>query len=114
MRKDPDKYSRLIYHNTPSTVNYNSQIYDSASYGQQQHPLQAYGDMLLEESEKLYDKLAKELGDEIITDYVSSTALSLLPLLPQPEERQSDPITTAAANQTNMYTEEHRFSQSDD
>ena len=38
MRKDHDKYSRLIYHNnTPSTADYNNQCYDTASYtyGQQ-------------------------------------------------------------------------------
>jgi hypothetical protein len=37
--------------------------------------------MLLEEAEKLYNKLTKELGDEIISDYASSTSSSL-PLLP--------------------------------
>jgi hypothetical protein len=36
---------------------------------QQQYPSHAYTDMLLEETEKLYNKLAKELGDEIISDY---------------------------------------------
>jgi hypothetical protein len=105
MKNDPDKYSRLIYHNTPSTANYNSQYYDTASYGQQQqYPSHAYTDMLLEEAHKLYDKLAKELGDEIISDYDFSTASSLLPLLPPTEERQSHPTTTAA-NQTHMHTE---------
>ena len=92
MRKDPDKYSQLIYHNTPSSVNYNSQYYDTASYGQQQqqYPSQAYTDMLLEEAEKLYNNLTKELGDEIISDYASSApSSSLLPLLPLSEERQS-------------------------
>ena len=119
MGKDPDKYSQLIYRNTPSTANYNSQNYDAASYvqQQQQYPSQAYTDMLLEEAEKLYNKLAKELGDEIIGDCLFSTASSLLP---PPEERQSHPTTTtttttttAAANQTPMHTEKHRFSQSE-
>jgi hypothetical protein len=50
--------------------------------------------MLLEEAEKLYNKLAKELGDEIISDYASSTSSSSLPLLPPIEERQSDPAAT--------------------
>ena len=37
MRKDPDKYSSLIYHNnTSSNADYNSQNYETASYGQQQ------------------------------------------------------------------------------
>jgi hypothetical protein len=116
MKNDPGKYSCLIYHNAPSASNYNSQDYDAASYGQQQqqYPSQAYTDMLLEEAEKLYNKLVKKLVDETITDYASSTSSSLLPLLPQPEERQSHPITTTAANQIHMHTEEHRlFTQSE-
>jgi hypothetical protein len=37
MRKDPDKYSRLLYHNnTSSNTEYNSQKYETASYGQHQ------------------------------------------------------------------------------
>jgi hypothetical protein len=48
MRKDLDRYSQLIYHNTPSAANYNSQYYDTASYGQQQqYPSQHCIDMLL-------------------------------------------------------------------
>jgi hypothetical protein len=116
IKNDPDKYSLLIYHNTPSTINFNSQYYDAASYRQQQqqYPSQAYTDMLLEEAEKLFNKLVKKLVDETITDYASSTSSSLLPLLPPPEERQSHPITTTAANQTHMHTEEHRlFTQSE-
>ena len=118
MKNDPDRYSHLIYNNnTSSTPRTQVTDYYTASYGQQQqqqYPSQAYTDMLLEETEKLYNKLAKELVEESITDYASSTASSsLLPLLPPPEERQSDPITTAA-NQTHMHTEEHRFTQSDD
>lgn len=89
IRKEPDKYSQLIYHNTPSTANYNSQYYDTASYGQQQqYPSQVYTDMLLEEAEKLYNKLAKELGDEIISDYVSRTSSSSLPVLSQSDEKE--------------------------
>ena len=68
--------------------------------------------MLLEEAEKLYNKLAKERVDEVITDYDCSTP-SLLPLLPPPEERESNPTTTTAANQTHMHTEEHGFTQSE-
>ena len=70
MRKDPDRFSFLIYHNNPSlNIDYNSQNYDTDSYGQQQYPAQAYMDMLIEEAERLYNKLTKELVDEIITDY---------------------------------------------
>ena len=49
-------------------------------YGQQQYSAQAYMDMLIEEAERLYNKLKKELVDEIITDY-SSNISSSLPLL---------------------------------
>ena len=100
MKNDPSKYNRLIFllmdHNTPSTANYNSQDYDTSSYGQQQqqYPSQAYTDMLLEEAEKLYNKLAKELGDEITSDYASSTSSPSSPLLPPTEEQQSRPTTT--------------------
>jgi hypothetical protein len=90
MRKDPDKYSRLIYHNTPSAANYNSQCYDTDSYGQQQqqYPSHAYTDMLLEEAEKLYNKLTKEIGDEIISDYASSISSPSLPLSLSPSDEQ--------------------------
>jgi hypothetical protein len=83
MRKDPDKYSSLIYHNnTSSNADYINRYYDTAPYGQQQqYPSQNYLDVLIQEAEKLYNKLAKELGDEIISDYASSTSSSL-PLLP--------------------------------
>ena len=93
MKNDPGKYSCLIYHNIPSTANYNSQDYDAASYGQQQqqYPSQDYTDMLLEEAEKLYNKLSKELVDESISDHAYSTSSSsLLPLLP-PNEEESQP-----------------------
>ena len=94
MRKDQDKYSQLIYHNTPPTAStdYGSdQYYATASYGQQQqYPSWDCIDMLLEEAEKLYNKLAKELLNTSITDYASNTSSSLLPSLPS-EERQSHP-----------------------
>jgi hypothetical protein len=94
MRKDHDKYSRLIYHNnTSSTADYNNQCYDTASsytYGQQpQNRSQDYISMLLEESDKLYNKLAEELVDESISNYVSSiSSSSSLPLLPPSNEHQ--------------------------
>ena len=88
MRKDQDKYSHLIHNNnTSSTPRTQATGYNTASYGQQQqYPSEAYTDMLLEEAEKLYNKLAKESVDEIIGDCLFSTASSLLPLLPQPVE----------------------------
>jgi small-conductance mechanosensitive channel len=89
MRKNPDKFNAFIFcdnespSSTTQTRDY-SQYYDTVHYGQQQqqYPSHDYISMLLEESEKLYDKLAKELVDEIISDYASSisTSLSLLRL----------------------------------
>ena len=88
MRKDPSKYSSLIYHNTSSTADYSGQYYSTDSYGQQQqHPSQDYIDMLLEEAEKLYNKLTKEWVDQIIMDYASNISFSL-PLLSQSDEEQ--------------------------
>jgi hypothetical protein len=49
MRKDHDKYSRLLYHNnTPSNADYNNQYYAASyTYGQQpQNRSQDYTDML--------------------------------------------------------------------
>jgi hypothetical protein len=65
MRKDPDRYSSLIYHNsTSSNTEYNSQNYETASYGQlQQYQSQDYISMLIEEAEKLYTSLIKEWVD---------------------------------------------------
>ena len=90
MRKDPDKYSRLLYHNnTPSNADYNNQCYAASyTYGQQpQNRSQDYTDMLKEEAEKLYNKLVKELVDESISDYTSNI-LSSLPLLQSSDELQ--------------------------
>ena len=117
MKNDPDKYSHLIHNNnTSSTPRTQATDYYTASYGQQQqYPSQAYTDMLLEETEKLYNKLAKESVDEIIGDCLFSTASSLLPLLPQPVERSHNTTTTSTtgANQTHMHTEELRLTQSE-
>jgi hypothetical protein len=107
MRKDPDKFNAFIFCDNKSSCSTTqtrgySQYYDTVPYGQQQqqqYPSQDCIDVLLEEAEKLYNKLAKELVDESISDYDFSTASSsLLPLLQPPEERQSHPITTTAAN----------------
>jgi hypothetical protein len=63
MRKDPDRYSSLIYHNNiSSNTDYNSQNYENASYGQQQYTSQDYIDVLIEEAEKLYTSLIKKVG----------------------------------------------------
>jgi hypothetical protein len=116
MRKDPDKFNAFIFcdnkssSSTTQTRGY-SQYYDTVRYGQQQR--QQYSsqdciDMLLEEAEKLYNKLAKELVDESVSDYTFSISSPSLPLLPPSEERQSHPTTTtttSAANHMHMHTE---------
>src|ERR1051326_5293695 len=97
VRKDPSKYSFLIYHNnTSSTADCSGQYYSSDSYGQhqQQYPSQDYIDMLTQEAEKLYNKLAKELGDESISDYAFSTSSSLPVLSQSYEKNESHPTTT--------------------
>jgi hypothetical protein len=92
IREDPDRYSSLIYHNTSPPADYISQYYSSDSYGQQQqrYPSQDYITMLIEEAEKLYNKLSKELVDEIISDYASNISTSL-PLLPPSNEEEQRP-----------------------
>jgi hypothetical protein len=89
MRKDPDRYSSLIYHNnTSSNIEYNSQNYETASYGQQQqYQSQDYISMLIEEAEKLYTTVIKEWVDKIITDYTFSMSSSSLPLLSPSDEK---------------------------
>ena len=62
--------------------------------GQQQYPSQDYISMLIEEAEKLYNKLVKRLADKIISNHNTSTySPSSLPLLPLPsdEEQQQSP-----------------------
>ena len=47
--------------------------------------------MLIEEGEKLYDKVAKELVDESISDYASNILTSSLSVLSQSDEREQQP-----------------------
>lgn len=98
MRKDPDTYSSLMYNSMSSSIpktqsiGYSSnQHYGPASSGQQQqYPSQDCIDVLLEEAEKLYNKLVKELVDESISNYFSSisSSSSSLSLLPPSNEHQ--------------------------
>ena len=80
MKKDPDTHSHLIHNNNASsTPRTQATDYDTASYGQQQqYPSQDYITRLLEEAVKLYNKLVKELVDEIISDYGCSISSSPL------------------------------------
>jgi hypothetical protein len=106
IRNNPGKYSSLLYHNvSSSTTDYSSQYYESYMYKQKQYTSynndgEGSGAMLIEEAEKLYNKLAKELPDEIINDYASSIASSSLPLLPSSDEEQGKTPVYSKHNQT--------------
>jgi hypothetical protein len=119
IRKDTDKFNAFIFcdnkssSSTTQTRGY-SQYYDTVPYRQQQYPSQDYISVLIEESEKLYNKLVKELVDESISDYGCSISSPSLPLLPPAnEEQQSHHRQTTAAIQSYMHTEEHKFIQSE-
>jgi hypothetical protein len=89
MSKDPDRYSSLIYHNNiSSNTDYDSQNYETASYGQQQYPSHVYISMLLEEAEKLFTSLEKIILDDTIDEHASKTSAASLPMLPLDEEQQ--------------------------
>ena len=82
IRKDPDKYSSLIYYNSASSSS-NVIPYSPNTYGQQlQYPsydsfFDAYKTMLLHEAEKIYKKLLKEWTNGIISNYVSNNGFYL-------------------------------------
>src|SRR5438105_1377040 len=121
MRKDPDKFNAFIFCDNKSSSSTTqsrgySQYYDTVPCRQQQYPSQDYIIMLVDGSEKLYNKLVKELVDESISDYscsISSSSSSLPLLPPANEEQQSHHRQTTAAIQSYMHTEEHRFIQSE-
>lgn len=83
MRKDPDKYSSIIYYASVSSITNKGGIFYNAPYavGQQlQYPsfdsfFEAYKAMLLDDAEKLYKHLVKEWVNRIITDYVSNQGI---------------------------------------
>jgi hypothetical protein len=98
MRKDPDKFNAFVFCDnkssspTTQTRGY-SQYYDTVPYGQQQqYPSQDYIEVLLEEAEKLYNKLVKEFVDESISDYGCSISSPSLPLLSQSDEKEQPDI----------------------
>jgi len=70
--------------------------------------------VLIQEAKKLYNKLAKKLGDEGISDYAFRISSSLPVLSPSDgKEQQRHPRQTTVGNQSYMETEEHRFVQSE-
>ena len=69
--------------------------------------------MLLEEAEKLYNKLAKELVDESISDYACSISSHHYHCYHHQRRTTKSSRQTTAAIQSNMHTAEHRFVQSE-
>ena len=121
MRKDPDTFNAFIFcdnkssSSTTQTRGY-SQYYDTVPYGRQQrqqYPSQDCIDVLLEEAEKLYNKLVKELVDESISDYAFSTSSSLPVLSQSDEKNESHPRQTTAAIQSHVHAAEHGFVQAE-
>jgi hypothetical protein len=91
MRNDPEKYSSLIHYGALSTGGY-SRPYYGASYIHAQQPYQTknYGSedymaMLVEEADKLCNKLPREVVDKIITNYSNHNSFPL-PLFPPSQE----------------------------
>jgi DNA-binding CsgD family transcriptional regulator len=91
MRKNPEKYSSLIYYannNNGSSIWYSSQYYTS-DFGDRNenypHQLNSYDSffealesMLLEDADKLYEQLLKEQVNTIISSYASDKSSSLI------------------------------------
>ena len=104
IRNEPVKYGSLIcyYYNNNNlsssstiTTDYSSQYY-GASYGQQHdYFMEAQIDMLVQEAEKLYNKLVKEITNGIIYDPSFSSSISSSPLLSS--SSSSDGTTTKSS-----------------
>jgi hypothetical protein len=102
IRDQPDKYNALINYGA-LTTDYKNQQYPPYGYGfymdgQQQYQSMNYGRedymaLLVEQATVLYDKLVKEMVDEIISDYSASTSSTSLPLLAPSDENDSLPNT---------------------
>ena len=97
---------------TPSTGYSSNQHYGATSSGQQRYPSLDYISTLLEESQKLYNKLAKELVDESINDYAYIILSSSYHFCHQLTKNKSHHRQKAAI-QSNMDTAEHKFVQSE-
>ncbi|HKG89260.1 MAG TPA: hypothetical protein VKA95_13115, partial [Nitrososphaeraceae archaeon] len=84
MRRDPQKYSNLIYYNRSSSVSNIDQHYNEYYiHRQQPYPsydyfFEEYKSTLLEDTEKLYTKSVKEWTEQIITEYSIKNSSSQL------------------------------------
>ena len=105
-KDQPSKYNALINYGALTTA-YKNQQYPPYGYGfymdgQQQYQSmnyrrEDYMTLLVEEAAKLYDKLVKEMVDEIISDYSASTSSPSLQLL-SPSDEEEFPAKTWSAH----------------
>jgi hypothetical protein len=86
IRTDPIKYSSLIYYNdnlssSSTTADYSSQYYGASYRQQHDYFMETQIAMLVQETEKLYNKLVNNLTNRIIYDAAvfSDSAISSSP-----------------------------------
>jgi transposase len=79
IKENPDKYSPLFYENLPTMTSHYILNYSYYPYFQQQYQTSYFDTraMLAEEAEKLYNLIAKELLNDILSGYTVSTSTSL-------------------------------------
>ena len=82
MRKDPQKYINLIYYNQNSSASrYTEYIYVNGQqpYASSDYFREVYKSILLEDAEKLFNKLVKELTEQMIKEYSAKYGSIKLP-----------------------------------
>jgi hypothetical protein len=110
MRRNPEKYSALIYHdnynqNSSSSSTRSKDTNSNISNASRQevvlppppydnYMIQYYKDIMLEEAEKLYNDIVDQILCEVVNENVvkqsAETMLSSLPALPLEEEGADD------------------------
>ena len=85
LRSNPELYNFVIYYNSNNTtISYGSDYPSLMLSGRQQHQQQSFNDiyttLLLEEAEKLYNKLTTELTNRVMAAAAISNRTSSLPL----------------------------------
>jgi hypothetical protein len=105
IRNEPVKYSSLFcYHNNnnislPGTTHYPASsmyvVLQQQQYiSSRDYFIEHYTTMLIEEAEKLYNKLVKEITNGIIYDPSFSSSISSSPLLSSSADRQQQPSSS--------------------
>jgi hypothetical protein len=99
IRNEPVKYSSLIYYNNMYSTMDSSYMHEERQQqyvSSQDYFIEHYSVMLLNEAEKLYNKLVKDLVNEAIDDtaFGRGSALSSSPLLSSSADRQQQPSSS--------------------